>query len=691
MGRFAVVILVTAAILGGGHAAAGGAANRFGPLDVFELEWASDPQISPDGAHVVYVRNAMDIMSDRRTASLWIVGWDGSDHRPLTTGGSERSPRWSPDGKRLAYVSSEEGSSQIHMRWMDTGMTAAITRMTNGPGELVWSPDGRWLAFSMLVEESPAPFTSLPAKPDGAEWAPPARVITKLTYRADGAGYLKEGYNHLFVVPSEGGTPRQLTEGSFNHQSAPSWTSDSSALVFSANRHQDWEREPLNSEIYEVSLADGELRALTARRGPDVSPVVSPDGSRIAYAGFDDHYQGYQVTQLYVMNRDGSDQTVLTATLDRDVQSLAWNEDGSGVYFQYDDRGDSKVAVVPLDGAPKTLSTNVGGTSLSRPYTGGTFSVSTSGRFAFTYSDPLRPADVAVGSAEQQASTVTSLNEDLLGHKKLGNVETVTYPSSHDGREIQGWVVTPPDFDPQKKYPLILEIHGGPFAAYGPHFTTELQLFAAAGYVVLYTNPRGSTSYGEAFGNEIHHAYPSHDFDDLMSGVDHVIGRGYIDENRLYVTGGSGGGVLTAWIVGHTDRFTAAVSAKPVINWYSFVLTSDAYPFFSKYWFPGFPWEHAEHYLQRSPLAHVGNVTTPTMLLTGEADYRTPISESEQFYQALQLRDVDTALVRIPEASHGIAARPSHLISKVQHILAWFERYGGDAPRAIESGNVIEH
>lgn len=675
-----VILSLVAACLSGGVAFANGPADRFRPQDVFELEWASDPQISPDGMRVVYVRNAMDVMKDRRRASLWIIDWDGSGHRPLTTAGSERSPRWSPDGTRLAYVSSEEGSSQIHMRWMDTGMTAAITHMTNAPGELVWSPDGRWLAFSMLVEASPEPFASLPAKPDGAEWAPPAKVITKLSYRADGAGYLKDGYRHLFVVPSEGGTPRQLTDGSFNHQSTPSWTADSRALVFSANRHDDWEREPLNSEIYEVSLSDGAIRPLTSRRGPDVAPVVSPDGSRIAYAGFDDRYQGYQVTKLYVMNRDGSDASELTATLDRDAQSLVWKDDSSAVYFQYDDRGVSKVAVVPLDGPVQTLATNVGGTSLSRPYTGGSFSVSSNGRFAFTRSDPLRPADVAVGSAEQNARTITELNEDLLGHKTLGKVDAITYTSSHDGREIQGWIVTPPDFDAEKKYPLILEIHGGPFAAYGPHFATEIQLYAAAGYVVLYTNPRGSTSYGEAFGNEIHHAYPSHDFDDLMSGVDAVVARGTIDESRLYVTGGSGGGVLTAWTVGHTDRFRAAVSAKPVINWYSFVLTSDAYPFFSKYWFPGFPWEHPEHYLERSPLAYVGNVTTPTMLLTGEVDYRTPISESEQFYQALQLRGIDTALVRIPEASHGIAARPSHLVSKVQHILEWFELHGGDAP-----------
>jgi acylaminoacyl-peptidase len=254
-------------------------------------------------------------------------------------------------------------------------------------------------------------------------------------------------------------------------------------------------------------------------------------------------------------------------------------------------------------------------------------------------------------------------------------VEEIWYESSYDGRRIQGWIVTPPEFSPSRKYPLLLEIHGGPFANYGARFSTEIQLYAAAGYVVLYTNPRGSTSYGEEFGNLIHHAYPGYDYDDLMSGVDAVLERGYIDEENMFVTGGSGGGVLTSWIVGKTSRFKAAVAAKPVINWYSWALTADSYNFFYKYWFPGLPWDEPENYMKRSPLTYVGNVTTPTMLLTGEVDYRTPISESEQFYQALKLRKVDAALVRIPGASHGIASRPSNLIAKVAHILKWFAKY----------------
>ncbi|MGA9270223.1 MAG: S9 family peptidase, partial [Lutimonas sp.] len=274
---------------------------------------------------------------------------------------------------------------------------------------------------------------------------------------------------------------------------------------------------------------------------------------------------------------------------------------------------------------------------------------------------------------------LTALNDDLFSFRKLGKVEEIWWESSFDQRKIQGWIVTPPDFDPSKKYPLILEIHGGPFSSYGSVFSAEIQAYAAAGYVVLYTNPRGSTSYGEEFGNLIHHDYPNHDYDDLMSGVDAVIKKGYVDEENLFVTGGSGGGVLTAWIVGKTDRFKAAVVAKPVINWYSFVLYADGAAFFSKYWFANKPWEEPENYLKRSPLSYVGNVTTPTMLLTGEEDFRTPIAESEQFYAALKLENVETALVRIPGASHGIANRPSNLIAKIASILAWFEKYRNPA------------
>ena len=645
-------------------------------LDVFDLEWAGDPQIAADGSRVVYVRNFMDIQNDRRRSTLWLYDLRTNSHQPLTSGDrNDSSPRWSPSGDRIVHVSSDaDGSTQIFCRWLDSGRSARLGRLPSTPAGISWSPDGRWLAFTMHVETKKETFVELPGKPEDADWAPAATVIRSVRYRYDGAGYLKSGHRHLFVLATEGGTPRRLTNGEFEVQGTPSWTPDSKAIVFTSNREVDWEYDPRNTELYEVGIADGNIRALTTRAGPDLSPAVSPDGRRIAYLGFDDRLQGYQVTRLYVMDRETGSTKSLTANLDRTVRSPLWSADSQRVYFLYDDHGRTRIGAVGDDGVVSSYEVEVG-TSLGRPYPSGSFSIARDGTIAYTASHVDRPAELALLEPSGESRQLTELNADFTTGKQFGELHELWAESSHDGRRIQGWLLLPPNMDASKNHPLILEIHGGPFSNYGPRFTMELQLYAAAGYVVLYTNPRGSTSYGGEFGNLIHHAYPGNDYDDLMSCVDAALEKGFVDPQRLYVTGGSGGGVLSSWIVGHTNRFRAAVVAKPVINWYSFALTADGYPFFYKYWFPGLPWNHLEHYMKRSPISYVGNVTTPTMLLTGEEDYRTPMSETEQYYQALKLRKVDAAMVRIPGASHSIAARPSHLMSKVAHILKWFELY----------------
>ena len=659
------------------------AQNKFMDSDVFDLEFASNPMMSPEGDRIIYVRNFKDIMSDANLANLWMVypgkAGDAVRHLPVTTGKQrDVSPRWSADGNEIIFISNRDGSSQIYRKWLDSGAEARLTNLTKSPGNLSWSPDGKWIAFTMFVPEKSASPLQMPDKPDGAKWADRPTYIDDMYYRGDGAGYYEKGYTHIFVLSIDGGTPRQLTTGDYFHGSRLSWTPDNSAIIFSANRHPDWEYDPLNSEVFRIDVASGELMQLTDRQGPDNSPTVSPDGKKIAYIGFDDQLQGYQIRQLYVMGIDGSTPTCVSCDFDRHVQNIQWGSDNKSLFFQYDDKGDTKIATIDMSGNVTDLQYRVGGLSLGRPYAGGTYHVNSSGQYAFTLCSEYHPADVGFGSKGSESRRLTHLNDDLFGHKTLGQVEEVWYKSSFDGRDIQGWIVKPPDFDPNKKYPLLLEIHGGPFANYGNRFSAEVQLYASAGYVVLYTNPRGSSSYGREFGNLIHHNYPGQDYDDLMSGVDEVIAKGYIDENQLYVTGGSGGGVLTSWIVGHTDRFRAAVVAKPVINWYSFVLNADNPGFFYKYWFPGKPWDHLEHYMARSPISYVGNVTTPTMLLTGEEDYRTPISESEQYYAGLKLNNVESALVRIPGASHGIANKPSHLIAKVNHITGWFEKFKQD-------------
>jgi len=646
--------------------------------DVFELEYAADPQISPSGDRVVYGRTFMDKMEDRRASRLWVVNADGSRHRPITDPETDASqPRWSPSGDRVAYVASTDEGAEIYVRWMDTGQTARLTQMEHSPSGLSWAPDGERLAFTMFVKAETAPFAELPSPPEGADWAERPDYITQTYYRSDGDGYAERGHTQIFTVSAAGGTPQQVTSGPYDHGGTPTWTPDGERLLFSANRHEDRRLDPLNTEIYAVDVSSGSVTALTNRQGPDGDVAISPDGSTIAYTGFDDREQGYQVTKLYVMNRDGTNARVLTDDFGHDVQDPTFTADGERIVFQYVDEGSTKIGSITLDGNRSVIAGQVGGTSIGRPYTSGSFSLAAGGRVAYTHATTQRPADVAVAQAGESPRVLTSLNDDLFDQTTIGSVEEFTYESSHDGKTIEGWIVKPPGFDSSKDYPLVLEIHGGPFAAYGPYFSAEVQLYAAAGYVVLYTNPRGSTSYGQEFGNAIHHDYPGHDYDDLMSGVDAVLERGYVDEDRLFVTGGSGGGVLTSWIVGHTDRFRAAVAAKPVVNWYSWALTADMYPYGVKYWFPGMPWTHRDHYMQRAPISYVDSVRTPTMLMTGTEDYRTPMSESEQFYQALKLREVKTALVRVPGASHGIAARPSHLAAKAAYVMEWFQRHGG--------------
>lgn len=651
--------------------------GKFEGRDLFYLQSATDPQIRPDGRAIAYVRLSFDLMTDRPRQSIWLIDVESGEQRPLVAGaGSHSSPRWSSDGDRLAYVSTADGGKpQLYVRWMETGAAARLAELTSSPGALTWSPDDRWIAFTMFAPDEKAKLGEAPPKPEGAEWAPPLEVITDITYRADGAGYLKPGYTHVYVTPAEGGAPRQLTFGAYNENGPLSWSADGRFIYASGNRMENWRREPVNAELYEISITDAAIRPLTTRFGPDRAPAVSPDGSKIAWLTYDDKLLSYHNAELYVMDRDGGNARSLTAALDRSIDDARWATDGRSLYVQYDDRAVTKIARVHLNGRIEPVAEGLSGASLDRPYTGGEFSVARNGAVAFTSGSGQRPSDVSIAQG-RRVRQLTHLNDALFADKKLGEVRALAVKSSFDQRPIDAWVVTPPGFDRTKKHPLILEIHGGPFAAYGPVFSTDYQLYAAAGYVVLYTNPRGSTSYGAEFANLIHHKYPSEDYDDLMSAVDAAIAERYVDANNLFVTGGSGGGVLTAWIVGKTNRFRAAVTQKPVINWTSTVLTTDAYTFMPKYWFAKLPWEDHETYWKHSPLSLVGSVKTPTLVVVGDQDFRTPLSDSEQYYQALQLAGVDTGLVKVPGASHGgLTARPSQSAAKASAILAWFEKY----------------
>jgi dipeptidyl aminopeptidase/acylaminoacyl peptidase len=678
--RLLVALLVTATPLTAALADPPDAPNKiFQGRDLFGLQYASDPQIRPDGRAVAYARRSFDIMTDRGRSSIWLVDTETGAQTPLVAGaGSHNSPRWSPKGDRLAYVSTaEDGRPQLFVRWLQTGQTAKLAELLDAPDSLTWSPDGKWIAFTLFAPDEKKPLGEAPPKPEDAKWAPPLEVITDITYRADGAGYLKPGYTHVYVVAADGGTPRQLTFGAFNEGGELSWAPDGSYLVATGNRNENWRREPVNTELYRISLADGEITQLTQRAGPDGSARVAPDGKTIAYLSFEDKLMGYQNVELYVMNADGSNPRSLTASLDRSIDDVRWAPNGRELYVRYDDHAVTKVARVALNGKVTPVAQGLSGSSLDRPYTGGAFSVANDGTIAFTSGNGTRPSDISIARGGR-SKQLTALNEGALAGKTLGQVQHLDVKSSFDQRPVDAWLVLPPNFDRNKKYPLILEIHGGPFSAYGPVFATDNQLYAAAGYVVLYTNPRGSTSYGDEFANLIHHKYPGNDYDDLISCVDAAIAQGFVDPDNLFVTGGSGGGVLTAWIVGKTQRFKAAASQKPVINWASLVLTTDGTAFMTKYWFGKTPWEDPQGYWARSPLSLVGSVKTPTLVVVGDQDFRTPLSDSEQYYQALQLAGVPTGLVKVPGASHGgFTARPSQSAAKASAILAWFERYRG--------------
>lgn len=651
--------------------------RRFTGADLFDLSIAADPQISPDGRRIAYVRKSNDIMTDRARSSIWLIDTATGSEIPITGMMNDAfSPRWSPDGKRLAFVSTEGGSAQMWVRWIDAGESVRLTGLPSSPGSIAWAPDGNSIAYSMMVEDSGLQLGSQPeGKPEGAEWAEPLEIHDLVTYRADGAGYLKPGFEKIFLVPATGGAPRQLTFGPYHDGGPLSWSRDGRTIYFAANRSADWQTDPVEGDIWALDIASGGLTRLTTRDGPDSGPVVSPDGRLIAYTGFDDAGRAYENANLYVMNRDGGNIRNLTADWDYSPDGLQWDADGRAVYAQYDVAGETRVARISLDGSVRDVASGLSGGGLDRPYTGGSFSVADNDAIAFTGGTPSRPAEVQLAKGGD-TRFLTDLNRSLREVKALGEVRKITASSSFDGQQIDGWLTLPPGYREGQRVPLILEIHGGPFAAYGPHFATDNQLYAASGYAVLSANPRGSTSYGEAFANGIDKAYPGNDYFDLMSIVDRAVELGIADENALFVTGGSGGGALTSWIVGKTNRFKAAATQKPVINWTTQALTSDGAAFFGPYWIGAQPWEDPEAFWKVSPLSLVGNVETPTLVVVGSEDYRTPVSESEQYYTALRLRGVPTALVKVPGASHGgIAARPSQSAAKAAAILAWFDKY----------------
>ena len=650
--------------------------KRFTAERVFDMEYANDPQVSPDGTNIVYVRQSMDKMTDQDTGKLWILDIKSATNRPLIADKSASSPRWSPDGKSLMFTSYHEGKPELRRVLLDSGMSFSLAQLETGVSGVTWSPNGKQLAFSMFVETKKPSFSTPLTPPKNAKWNEPFNVIDDLTFRFDGAGYLKQGASQIFTLPVNGGTPRQVTFED-SSLSNPQWL-DNNKLLITGNLAKDRDLDPIESEIYQLDLSDLKLTALTTRDGPDYSPVVSPDGETIAFSGYDDKTLSYQQDDLYLIDADGSNVRPLAEDFAGSIGQTVWAPDGKSLLVLSEDFGVLSLFNISLKGKVSKIVTDIGGASIGRPYAAGSFSVSSGKRpvIAFTAGFSDRPAEVGLVDIKgRNKQILTALNEDVLPYLDIATIEEIKVKSAHDGLEIEAWVAFPPNFKADGSYPMILEIHGGPYAMYGPFFASEIQRYAAEGYVTVWVNPRGSTGYGEEFALSIDLAYPGYDYDDLMTVVDEVVSRKYAAPERLFVTGGSGGGILTAWITTKTQRFAAAASIKPVINWMTMALAADIGQYVRRHWIRADPWTDPEAFLKHSPIRYVDKVKTPTLIMVGEEDYRTPAWEAEQYYTALKMLEVDTALIRVPGAPHYIASRPSRLISKTDNIMGWFAKY----------------
>ncbi|MDC0068607.1 S9 family peptidase [Gammaproteobacteria bacterium] len=644
--------------------------------DYLEYERVDDAQISPDGSQVIFTRRWVDQKTDRWSSALWIMDSDGSRQRVLVKGANAR---WSPSGDRILYLAKgANGKSQILVRWISDGATSQVTRGELTPKSPSWSPDGKHIAFAAVVPEDNDWKIDLPKKPVGAKWTEPPRILNDLHYRQDKVGYTESGYSHLFVVPAESGTARQLTSGSWNvgARRSPdglfsgaqiSWTPDGAAIVVDGFRE---DREPSayrRSDIYRISVDKGDISQLTNEPGYWTEPSISEDGKRIVFEGHPLSKVTYELADLYVMNADGGDVRLLASDFDRPVvgdkqwsgKDLVVTVQDSGYFRVYRISPLGTVTAVTEEGTLFRLSSITPDGSV----------------IAGIRSSYYEPGDVATIDLSSRGgeTRLTQVNADLLAGKTLGKQEEIWF-EAEDGNKAHGWIVYPPDFDSEQTYPMIMEIHGGPFSMYRGSFNFFYQAYAANGFVVLYTNPRGSTGYGEEFSQAIDHAYPSVDYLDLMGAVDAVLEQGVIDDSRMYVGGCSGGGVLTSWVIGHTNRFAAASVRCPVTNWISMLGQTDI-PNFTQSFFKKPFWEDPSDWLHHSPIMYVGSVKTPTIVMTGEQDLRTPMAQSEEYYAALKLAGVPAKLMRFNEQYHGTSTHPSNAMRTMLYLISWYNQY----------------
>lgn len=663
--------------------------------DLMDFVWTADPQISPDGSSVVFTRVVVNKDTDDYETSLWLVPGSGdAAPRRLTAGARDSSPRWSPDGRTLAFVRAAERDGktqppQIYVLPLDGGEAQAVTSLPKGAGAPAWSPDGTRIAFSSTTKDED--FAPAPAPGSKSD----VRVITSAVYRSNGGGWNDPARpSHIWMadaraagVPSR---PTQLTSGAFS-ESAPVWAPDGTRIYYTSNPVEESYYQQSDSDLFAVPAAGGSPVTVASINGTISAPRPSPDGRQIAFVGtlYGTPERSYDQTDLFVAPADGSSAPRnLTTAYDYDIGGSVggdqraprgggsggpiWSADGRSVVIVSGERGNGNL--VRVDAASGAVSPVFSAAHTVQSYT----ATRDASRLVAVVSTQTAINDLFVvpTTGDAAATRLTRVNAPLFDQLRLSEPEAITW-SSFDGQKIEGWLLHPPDFDKTKKYPFVLQIHGGPHSAYGNVFTHEFQWLAARGYVVLMPNPRGSSNYGQAFGNIIQYRYPGDDYRDLMAGVDEVLKRGYVDQARMGVIGGSGGGLLTNWTITQTPRFAAAVSMRSIADWSGFWYTAD-FSQFTPSWFRKAPWEDPADYVARSPITHVAKVKTPLMLIDGDDDLRTPPSDGgEMMFRALKYLKVPTVMVRVPGETHELSrsGKPRHRVERLQHIVAWFDKY----------------
>jgi dipeptidyl aminopeptidase/acylaminoacyl peptidase len=698
--------------------------------DLFDFVWIGDPQISPDGTSVAFVRITVNENKEGYNSSIWTVptAGGGAPHQ-ITKGDHDSTPRWSPDGKYLLFLRATEKNGkpeppQLAILPMAGGDSFVFTDLPKGTGNPSWAPDGKTIAFTSetngddLAKQEKKKAKEEEAKKAGSGNAPAGgderesdvRVITRAVYRQDNEGYIDPKHpTHIWLVSAprnadEKVKPRQLTSGRFDEESAI-WSNDGSQIYFTSSRLDEPYYELPRTDLYSVATAGGKPAKITSidlntQLGPDSGALsLSPDGKQVAFiAATTQPINSYTQPDLWVLDLlPNAKPRNLTANFDFDVPGFIigdcapprgsgrnkpiWTPDGKGLIAVYTKEGKANLALFDLPVAQDADLGRIGVHDLTSGSQGVmSFRASPdASKLIYVVSTPTRINDLFVLDRTASNATpkqLTHVNDELFSKLNLTEPEEIWY-DSFDGKHIEAWVQKPPNFDSNKKYPLILNIHGGPHVSYGHVFDHEFQWMAAKGYVVLYPNPRGSTSYGQEFGNIIQYHYPGDDYKDLMAGVDEAIKLGYVDDKKLGVTGGSGGGLLTNWVVGQTNRFAAAVAQRDIASWEDWWYSGD-FTLFQPTWFKVPPFEDPQEYRARSPINSIKNVTTPMMFILGEADYRTPPgSGGEQMFRALKFRKIPTVMVRFPNESHELSrsGQPWHRVERLQHIVGWFDHW----------------